>query len=149
MAADLKLASFSDREVLHLLHDLADHEGWVDLDHLVQRVNLSRNGMSEEEHRKHVRRCLGIRLGWIRRLTMTVERDKGGKGRWRLTVSGEEVVKAKLTRDFEAKLEGLGDFMALPALEAMTRRYARADVKAANLMRRQWQYGIHPNRERF
>jgi hypothetical protein len=146
MAADLKLASFSDREVLHLLRDLGDHEGWVELDHLVVQLNLSRNGMSEADHHKHVRRCIGIRLGWIRRLTQTVERDAKPKGRWRLTAVGDEVVRARLTRDFDAKLEGIGEFMALPALEALTRRYMTADVRAANLMRRQWQHGTHPNR---
>lgn len=146
MPADLKLASFSDRELLHLLHDLGDHEGWVELDHLVVQLNLSRNGMTEADHHKHVRRCIGIRLGWIRRLTLCVERDKKPQGRWRLTVSGQEVVKARLSRDFDAKLEGIGEYAALPALEALTRRYMTADVKAANLMRRQWQYGTHPNR---
>jgi hypothetical protein len=145
VATDLKLASFSDREILHLLQDLSDHEGWVDLDHLAQRVNLSRNGMSEDSHRKHVRRCLGIRLAWIKRLTHTVERSQT-KGYWRLTVAGEEVVRARMTRDSEAKLEGLGDFTAVVAIEILSRRYMRADRNAANLMRRQWTYGTHPSR---
>jgi hypothetical protein len=148
VAADLKLASFSDRELLHLLADLGDQEGWVELDHLVVQLNLPLDGMTEAEHHKHVRRCIGIRFGWIRRLTMTVERDKKPQGRWRLTVAGQEVVKARLTADFAAKLDGIGELTALPALEALTRRYMTAEPGAANLMRRQWQYGTHPNRRR-
>ena len=146
MAVDLKLESFSDRELLHLLHDLGDKDGWVELEHLAAQINLSRNGMTKADHVKHVRRCIGIRFGWMRRLTQTVERDTKAQGRWRLTVAGEEVVKARLRRDFTEKLEGVGDFTMLPILEVLTRRYTSVHPGAASLMRRQWQYGTHRKR---
>lgn len=146
MAADLKLESFSDRELLHILNDLADKEGWVESEHMISRLGLSPNGKTEEAHAKHVRQCIGVRLGWIRRLSATVERDPKVSGRWRLTVAGHEVVRARLTTGLRTSLEGIGDFTALPAIEALARKYTGTDPHAANLMRRQWAYGTHRNR---
>lgn len=149
MAGNLKLESFSDREILHMLNDAQGDEGWVDLDSLVSRVGISRNGKSEEAHLIYVHRCLSIRLSWIKRLSGTVEKEPKKAtlpSRWRLTVSGQEVVKAKLSGDLSTKLESVGDFAALSALGIVARRYMRTDVSSANLLRREWQHGIHPNR---
>lgn len=147
MAGNLKLENYSDREILHLLDDLAGADGWVDVEILAARVGLSPNGKSPEQLLIHARRCLSVRLSWIRRLTMCVERhpDKM-RLHWRLTVAGQEVVKARLTKDFEAKLLGLGEFTTLPVLDAISRRYRQANPGSANLMRREWTYGTHRNR---
>ena len=56
MAGNLKLENYSDREMLHLIHDLSDAEGWVDVEILAERVGLSSNGMSETQLAIHARR---------------------------------------------------------------------------------------------
>jgi hypothetical protein len=147
MAGNLKLENYSDREMLHLLNDLAGEEGWVDVEILAERVGISADGMSEAQLAIHARRCVSVRLAWIRKLSGCVERhpDKSSL-RWRLTDSGETVVMAKLSQAIVQGLDQMGEMNSLLALDALSRRYRRADVKAANLMRREWVYGTHRNR---
>lgn len=147
MAGNLKLENYSDREMLHLLNDLAGEEGWVDVEILAARVGITPNGMSEAQLAIHARRCVSVRLSWIRKLSGTVERhpDKNSL-LWRLTDTGTQVVSAKMTDALAARLDSMEDFASLAALDALSRRYRRADVKAANLMRREWIYGTHRNR---
>lgn len=148
MAANLKLESFSDRELIHLLDDLGDHEGWVEVETMAARVGLTVDGMSDAQLAIHARRCVAVRLSWIRRLSGCVERDADKtKQRWRLTDSGRALVKAKLTKEVYDKLGNIGEFQALHALDALSRRYRRTDVKAANLMRREWTHGTHRSRK--
>lgn len=147
MPANLTLESFSDRELLHILNDLAGDEGWVDAEVMGVRMGLSVPGMSEEQTHIHARRCVSVRMSWIKRLSDTVERHpKKSVTHWRLTDAGKAVVKARLTNEFESKLGNIDEFAALAALGTLSRRYMRADVKAANLMRREWAHGTHRNR---
>lgn len=146
MAANLKLENFSDRELLHLLADLAGEDGWVDAEILASRVGLSMKGMSVEQSRIHGLRCVSRRLAWIRKLSGCVERDSMNSLRWRLTDSGLKVVSARLSKQVAQGLDQMGDANTLLALDAISRRFRGADVKAANLMRREWVYGTHRNR---
>jgi hypothetical protein len=149
MAGNLKLENYSDREMLHLINDLAGPEGWVDVEVLAERVGLSSTGMSEAQLAIHARRCVSVRLAWIRKLSGCVERHPDKKQQsWRLTDSGQMVVLAKLSQAVTVGIEQMGEMNSLLALDALSRRYRRADVKAANLMRREWQYGTHRSRRR-
>lgn len=147
MAGNLKLENYSDREMLHLLNDLAGEDGWVDVEILAARVGLSADGMSEAQLALHARRCVSVRLSWIKKLSGTIERhpDKGSL-LWRLTEAGQEVVHARLSQAIVQGIDQMGEMNSLLALDALSRRYRRADVKAANLMRREWVYGTHRNR---
>ena len=144
MGRNLKLESYSDREILHVMWDLGQDD-FLDPEIIAVRLGLARNGLSEEQFSIHAKRCIGTRLAWIKKLTGTVERENG-KSRWRLTPDGVKVVQVKIAPGFATQLEELAGFSAVAALESLSRRYMSADVKAANLMRRQWMYGTHPNR---
>lgn len=147
MASNLKLESFSDRELLHLISDLAEEDGWVDVETIATRVGLTVDGMSEEQLLIHARRCVSVRLAWIRKLSGCVERHlDAGLLWWRLTDTGRQVVNAKMTDALASRLDSMEEFASLAALDALSRRYRRADVKAANLMRREWVYGTHRSR---
>ena len=148
-AGNLKLENYSDREILHLIDDLADKEGWVLDEHLAERIGLRVAGMSDAQLLIHTRRCVGIRLAWIKKLTGAVERHPDKKDyRWRLTEIGRAVVGAKLNGSLENGLSQMSEANVLIALEVVGHRYLRANTGAANLMRRQWAYGTHKNRRR-
>lgn len=147
MAENLKLENFSDREILHLLADLADNEGWVDVEALAIRVGLSRNGLSEAQMALHVRRCVTVRLAWIKKLSGCVERHPDKKVyAWRLTDLGREIVSAKLSKEVADKLGNIQDGATLLALSTLARRFTRSTPAGANLMRREWTHGTHRNR---
>lgn len=148
-AASLRLENYSDRELLHLIDNLADHEGWVLDEHLAERIGLRVSGMSDLELLIYTRRCVGIRLSWIKRLTGCVERHPDKKDyRWRLTDAGLAVVRAKLTSSLSNGLTQTDDANVLLALEVIGRRYTHAKPGSANLLRREWAYGTHKNRRR-
>jgi hypothetical protein len=147
MASNLKLESFSDRELLHLLDDLAGEDGWVDVEIMAARVGLSADGMSDEQLAFHARRCVSVRLAWIKRLSGCVERHPlKERLAWRLTASGQQVVNARISVTLVESLERIGEYSALLALGHLGRRYNRADASSANLMRREWTHGTHRKR---
>lgn len=148
-SSNLKLENFSDREMLHLVNDLADNDGWALDEHIAERVGMVVVGMSDEQVLIHARRCVGIRLAWIKKLTGTVERHPDKRDfRWRLTESGLKVVNAKLGAGVSNGLDHMSEANVLLALDVVSRRYRRAGDGAANLMRREWAYGTHKNRRR-
>lgn len=146
MASNLKLASFSDREILHMLADLAGTEGWVDADDLVNRVGIPTDADDGEELAKALRRSVGSRMAWIKKLSGCVERDEKRPGVWRLTERGKAVIKANLPTELRARLEGLEELRGVDAVSVLARRYMGGSFEAANLMRREWSYGTHPMR---
>ncbi len=152
MAGNLKLENFSDRELLHILNDLTSERGdWVETHTIAERIGLQRNGLSDEQYALHAQRCVSVRFSWIARLSGCVEKDparkQGQAPRWRLTMIGLQVVNAKIADGTAKRLaEGISDFDALLALDALSRRYRGTDSGAANLMRREWQYGTHRKR---
>lgn len=145
MAANLKLESYSDREILHVINDLGGDD-WVPVWKVAARIGLAVEGMSEEQLVLHGRRCVSVRLAWIKKLSGTVERHPEKTAVWRLTKSGVEVVQAKLSQAISVGIDQMADPSTLLTLDALSRRFRRADVKAANLMRREWTHGTHRSR---
>lgn len=150
MPTNLKLENYSDRELIHILADLTplttDSDGWVDIATIAGRVGMSApTGMSDAQLEIHAKRCVTVRFSWIARLSACVERnkEKGKTGLWRLTEQGRALVTAKIAKDTETKLANIDEFQSLLALEALSRRYRRANPQGANLMRREWVYGTH------
>jgi hypothetical protein len=147
MAANLKLESYSDREILHIVDDLRGDDGWVSVNQMATRIGLSVDGMSDEQLALHTGRCISVRLAWIKKLSGCIERHPEQTNVWGLTDLGREVVSAKLSQAIAIGIDQMGASNTLLALDAISRRYRRADVKAANLMRREWQFGTHRSRK--
>lgn len=141
MAQTLDIQAFSDREILHLVQDHMGPDGWAHTPEMVASMGLSPNGMDKAAFDRYMRRCLGIRLSWIRRLTGCVERNMQHPQQWRLTPDGELVVRAQLSAGIASGLERMGDAAALVALQRLSARYKATGATSANLMRREWQHG--------
>lgn len=146
MAGDLKLESFSDREILHILNDLAGSGGWVEVEHVATRVGLTVDGMSDAQLALHSKRCVTVRLAWIKRLSGCVERNPDYPLSWRLTEAGRQVVNVRLSKTVEHAMDEMSEYATLAALGNLGRRYQRAEMGPANLMRREFTHGIHPKR---
>ena len=156
MPANLKLESFSDREILFLMNDLGGDDGWVDLDHLAERIGITRrSGMNDSQAVRHAHQCVAARLGHIRRLSGTVEREEkpehGKAPRWGLTSFGAAIVNAELPAAVRKRLEeDLSDAQLLRAVTVLSARQTAAVTSgrmgSANLLRREWTYGTHKNR---
>jgi hypothetical protein len=150
----LRITDFSDREVLLILNDVADGEGWASAKDMVERF-----GFAQRLDRPH--RFVAQRLSWLGRygaLEREHEWDEQGRPkltrsgklkytqRWRMTPAGRALAMGKLRTGQQRALEGLTDEQLLVALREVTRHVQRAGETAAVLARREWRYGSAPER---
>lgn len=147
----LRLQVMSDREVLLIVRDVADGDGWAYAYDVGERIGL------DETHRK---RAAAQRLSWLRRYG-AVERellpgptavdDAGTHGlaydaeekprfgqRWRLTELGEAIALGRLRKPTERAIDGMSEAEALLAIRTIGGR-ARHSA-AAKLLEREWRY---------
>jgi hypothetical protein len=148
----LRLIDFSDRELLLLLNDVADNDGWGTSVEVASKLNLNV---------EHPNRHVSSRFSWLVRFG-ALEREhlsdeygnllftRGGRPkygqRWRLTTAGRTLALGKLTSAERARLEGLSADRLLVYTRGLTRRYRTAGDAAGALMGREWRYGTHPLR---
>ena len=128
----LKLYDLSDRELLHLMIDLSDEEGYCDSHDLATELAI--------EH-KHPTQCVGQRLSWLRRYGAVERRD--GESRWRLTRRGMDIARGVLKPEQRDALMALSAEQMIEATKLVAGRYRRIGDTAAHLTRREWAYGTH------
>lgn len=144
MARSLSVLEFSDRELLHIIDDNGDTEGYVTASEIADVIGLQHDRPTQ---------CIGQRFSWMRKYgvleSTDVERtiDEGGKSTkrkmkaWRLTELGYRFMEGRLRAQTQRSLEGLGEEQMLELTALVTGRFGQVSEEAALLMRRQWQYG--------
>jgi len=144
----LRITDYSDREVLLIVKDLADPDGWVLAEDVGGAIGIVQD---------HRRRAAAQRLSWLQRYG-AVEREhlrdaetgelayrthhgepypKWGQ-RWRLTDMGEQMADGKLRAPQQRALDGLTDAQLLLAMRHVSSRARVAD--GAKLIEREWRY---------
>lgn len=127
----MRLADFSDRELLALMQDVGDGDGSVSTADLATALDLKT---------KHPLTNVGVRLGYLRKIGM-LERDTESM-RWYLTPLGVRFARGHLTAPQRRALEALRDEgAAWAATESLASLLGGASEAQATMMRRQWQYG--------
>lgn len=135
----LRLGDLSDREILLVLNDVADPEGWAEAIDVASQLAMIGD---------HPQRSVSVRLSWLARYG-AVEREivktrTGGerKGqRWRLTPTGAALAMGQLKRAQERALEELSDEQLILAtrLIAERARSSRNDT-SSKLTEREWKH---------
>lgn len=142
----LRLEDLSDREVLLLMLDLADGEGYVDPMDLADRLDIVGD---------HPRRVVTSRLAWLKRWGAVekefatdehgnVLRHRSGEKRttqrYRLTAIGWDMASGQLRAAQEKALAGMDDGQMLLVTQWLTRRARESGTTVATLVRREWTY---------
>ena len=142
----LKLVDFSDRELLLILDDVADSDGWASSRDMTEPVGLPEDGY------RHV----SSRLAWLRRYG-AIERellwDENGNPimgplgqkqgqRWRPTEAGRLMAYGKLSKAQYRALEAIGEGQMILAMRQMSLHYQQSSEIGATLARREWVYGM-------
>jgi len=134
----LKIEDFSDVELLALVADYMDQEGWVTTEEMVLAIGL------DVEHARH---CVSSRFSWLARYgAMHKNPDKTSS--WGLTAVGRAMVKGKLSIRETTMLEKMPEDKLLSLARGVTLRYRTSAATSAQLMRREWQYGTSKRRFR-
>jgi hypothetical protein len=135
----LRLEDFSDRELLALVADHEDSEGWADSLHIAQAI-WPKYGAEEPER---ARASVARRFSWLRRWGVM---EKGTTGLWRLTEDGRLLVEGRLSESQAANLADLGDDQLMSLGYAMADRYQEAGDTPAILFRRAMQFATYRRR---
>lgn len=133
---DLSNWGISDTEVLAIVVDVAEPDGWSRTFDV--RVQLGEHP-EESKHRTGV----PSRLAWLRRYGW-LERNPED-GRWRLTPMGHLILdKPRLSASFERTLTGLTPAQQLAATRQLAERSAGAPPELHTAYRRQWVRSVRP-----
>jgi hypothetical protein len=129
-AIDLSLWGISDTELLAIVDDLADENGWTP----TREVRLQLGEKLEEGHRSGA----GPRLAWMRRYGW-LERSPDS-GDWRLTAMGHAILdNPKLSAAVENALEKLNPAQRVRVAREIGEAGASAPDEVRAALRRQWQ----------
>jgi len=125
------LYAFSDEELLALVRDNLDEEGWVTSSDLADAI-----GVPDDEEQRLA--GIGIRLGWMVRYGVIRKNDKPPLLPSRYTITGRGIVilDAAFSKDLETQLRGLKGEALWRLAREVTGRYGRADDVSASLVRR-------------
>jgi DNA-binding transcriptional ArsR family regulator len=142
---DLTLWGISDPEILAIVDDLADENGWTST--LDVRYQMGeRPGEADQSSRSGVGPRLSwlVRYGWLERGDLT-DKDESGK-RWqtyRLTAMGHALVDdPKLSRSIESALQKLNPAQRLQLTRELGEGGASAASEIRTALRRQWQRSL-------
>ena len=125
------LYAFSDEELLHLVKDNLDTEGWVTSAELADAIGIP----ADEENRLS---GIGIRLGWMQRYEVIRKNTEPPllPTRWTLTGRGIVVLDATFSKALDEQLHGLKGEALWRLAREVTGRYVETDNVSASLVRR-------------
>jgi DNA-binding transcriptional ArsR family regulator len=144
----LKLLDLSDRELLLVLRDVADGEGYAAAADIAERLGLGGD---------HPHRSVSVRLSWLKRygaVEREHERDaktgallyRGTKPvytqRWKMNDIGLAMATGTLTKTQESALDRLKDGQMLMTMRWLSQRVVASDPTVGKLMDREYRYGI-------
>ena len=126
---DLTIWGISDPEILGIVDDLADEDGWTST--IEVRLQLGENVESRDR-----RSGVGPRLSWLRRYGW-LEQHVDDRSRWRLTADGQALLDhPTLTRTVARALTQLNPAQQLRVARELAENGARSKHRTA--LRREW-----------
>lgn len=141
----LRLYDYSDRELVAIIDDVADEEGWASRKNIGQTIFPFVAWDEGSDRTKHVLRCVAIRLAWLRRYGVLEKRLTAGESEWTLTEDGQRFLQGRLNAAEQRIIESLKEDRLVAATSLLTSRYQSSSPVAANLIRREWMYGVNRN----
>jgi hypothetical protein len=143
----LTLLDLSDRELLLVMRDVADGQGWASAVDIADQLGLQ----TDKPHRS-----VAVRLSWLKRygaVEREHERDDHGKllyrgdkpvytQRWKMTPIGLQLATGKLTKTQQNTLDRLQDGSMLMTMRWLSQRVVGSDPTVGKLMDREYRYGV-------
>jgi hypothetical protein len=133
---DLTLWGISDSELLGIVDDLADEDGWTHT--LDVRLQLGENLEADQTTRSGV----GPRLSWLKRYHW-LEQHPDDRTCWRLTAVGHALLEnPKLSKTVESALDRLNPAQRLRLTRELGEAGAGSTEEIKTAIRRQWQRSL-------
>lgn len=134
MPVTLRLADFSDHDLLFALEEAADEEGWATSQEIADQIGIDN---------EHPASNVGIRLGWLYRFGVMDKEFEKGATRWRLNDKGYALLHPnKLTPAAERALESLDESQRLLVTESVSRQLQKTSREGTHMARRAWTHNM-------
>jgi len=130
MATSVSLLDYSDRELLAILSEVSDEEGWASTQDVADVLGL--------DH-KNPNNCVGVRFAWLRRFGAL---ERNPKGHWRMTELGYALMSGELNSAQERILQSLDNTQMLSLMRVVSTRWRRLDPTSSVLVKREWTHGV-------
>jgi hypothetical protein len=122
----------SDTELLEIVDDLADENGWVSTNDV--RLQLGEN--PERPGKSGV----GSRLSWMRRFGWL---ERGASKTWRITAMGRVMIdNPVLARNIQSALDKMNPAQRLAMTRELSKDGATRPDEIRNALRREWQRNL-------
>jgi DNA-binding HxlR family transcriptional regulator len=142
----LRLQEMSDREVLLILRDCADADGYADVEDMGVQLGLDA---------KHAVRIVTSRLTWLKRWG-AVEREPAEsvpkvsgepprRRQWRMTPAGQALALGTVRKAQQKAMDGAREEDLLGLTRLLAERQRNGNMAVANLVRREWRYRTEYN----
>jgi hypothetical protein len=137
---DLTLWGISDAELLGVIDDLGDENGWT---HTIDvRLQLGEK-IEETTTREKARSGVGPRLSWLLRYGWLEHPSTGDRSMWRLTAIGHALLdNPSLSKTVEAQLTKLNPAQRLRLTREIAEGGHESPAELRNALRRQWQRSL-------
>lgn len=135
----LTLADYSDRELLHVVHDLASatEDGFIDSHAIVERLGIRHPRAST---------CVGSRLAFLARRE-AIEKDldapKRARARWRVTSLGQVMAFGDATPEQRRAIDEAEPAEVLMLTRLLASSQRGAPIGARTLIQREWRREAH------
>lgn len=130
----LRLEEFSDRDILFLIAESADEEGWVSTTILTRELDL--------DHERPTQ-CVGARLAWLRKYGAIRLRAYRGESQWQLTDIGYALMRGDLLFKEQRILESMSEGQMLALMRYTARRAMQSSETTRHLVRREFRHSTH------
>lgn len=127
----LRLRDYSDRELLFIIEDLADDEGWAETTDIAVRLGIDN---------KRANQCVGARFAYMARAKW-VERHET-QTKWRLMDIGYLLMEGKISNRFRGTLDKLSEGDLVLVQRFLGEQYQAMDPRLGLMIRRESQRGI-------
>jgi hypothetical protein len=130
----LRLEEFSDRDILFLIAESADDEGWVSTLALSRVLDLDHDRPTQ---------CVGARLAWLRRYGAVRFREHKGESQWQLTDIGYALMRGDLLFKEQRILESMSEGQMLALMRYTARRAMQSSETTRHLVRREFRHSTY------
>ena len=124
----LKLADYSDKELLGIVADCAGEDGWAHTEDIAKTLGIRND-------RPH--QSVGSRLAWLKRYGVV----EGGSKRWRLLEIGTVFLNGSIPKVTEKALDGMEPGQLFTVTRLLSRKQRSADKPVGHMLRREWRHG--------
>jgi hypothetical protein len=135
--SSLKLADYPDPELLAIVQDVADDDGWATAKIVANQLGV------QGEHEGHGARCVSSRFAYLKRIGLlevdvASQKSTATDTKWRVTAIGNALMRGRLNKTQEKMLTGMDPAARIRAIRELAKVTTEAGDSVRQVSRREW-----------